>query len=170
MVSDAVGNARLDEIDLKILELLGNDARRSARSLGREIGMSPGAVSDRVARLEASGVILGYHAEVDPAALGLGMQALIGMQTEQGPPLRETLDTLIAIPEVVAVHMVSGTWDLVIVLQVRDQGHLRDVLLDALWGVPGFRHSESMIILESRTDRRRMPDRSDVESSSERVE
>jgi DNA-binding Lrp family transcriptional regulator len=144
----------VDEIDRQLLELLRADARRSARSLAREVGMSPGAISERIARLEGSGAIIGYHAEIDPAALGFGMQVLVGLQTEQGPPLKDTLDILIAVPEVVAVHVVSGRWDLVVVLQVRDQSHLRVVLLEGLWGIPGFRHSESMLILESRTDGR----------------
>jgi DNA-binding Lrp family transcriptional regulator len=114
--------------------------------------MSPGAVSDRVQRLENAGVIRGYHADVDPAALGYSMRVLIGVSTEQGPPVAETIEALSRVPEVIAVHVVSGQWDLVVVAQVRDQRHLRDLVIDGLWGIPGFRHSETMLILDSHTN------------------
>ena len=59
------GQAVVDEVDRRILELLERDARLSARAIARQIGMSPGAVSERVERLQARGVILGYHAHVN---------------------------------------------------------------------------------------------------------
>jgi DNA-binding Lrp family transcriptional regulator len=138
---------QLDETDQKLLELLQADARRSARALARLIGMSPGAVSERVARLERSGVIKGYHAKIDPIALGLNVQVFIGLKIEQAPSLSDIIDSLVAIPEVAAVHVVSGQWDLVLIAQVRDGEHLREVILEKLWPCAGFRHSETMLIL-----------------------
>lgn len=142
--------ARVDEVDHKILELLRAQGRRSARSLAKEIGMSPGAISERLTRLEASKAIRGYHADVDPAALGYETRVLVGLQTRQGPPLDETIDALLNVPEVLAVYVVSGQWDLVVLAQVRDHRHLRDVILEGVWQTPGFRHSETMLILHTR--------------------
>lgn len=141
---------QLDEIDLKILELLRADARRSVRSLSSEIGMSPGAVSERVSRLEGSGAVRGYHADIDPAALGYEMQVLVGLQLAQGRQVQKAIDALLEVPEMVALYVVSGQWDLVVLAQVRDHAHLRDVVLDGVWNTPGFRHSETMLILDSR--------------------
>jgi DNA-binding Lrp family transcriptional regulator len=59
---------QLDDVDLEILRLLRVDARRSARAIARDVGMSPGAVNERLTRLENSGVIRGYHADIDPVA------------------------------------------------------------------------------------------------------
>lgn len=140
----------LDSVDQRLLELLAGNGRLSVRRLGREIGMSPGAVSDRVARLEREGVIRGYHADVNPRALGFGMEVIVGLQTEQGPSLEETLSYFERVPEIQHVYVVSGQWDLVLHIRVRDQDHLREMILGSVWHVPAFRHSETLLVLDSR--------------------
>lgn len=139
-----------DETDREILLLLAEHARQSVRELARRIQMSPGAVADRIARLEERGVIRGYHAEIDPAALGYGLEAIIALQVEQGPPMEVMLDRLMVIPEVEAAQVVTGPWDLVVRIRVRDHQHMRAVVFDKVWKVPGFRHSETMVSYETR--------------------
>ena len=139
-----------DDVDRRLLSLLRKDARLSARALGREIGMSAGAVSERVSRLEASGAIRGYHAEVDARAVGYSMRVLVALQTAQGMSLDDTMDALLSAPEVIEVMVVSGQWDFVVLAQVRDHEHLRDLVVGGLWSTPGFRHSETMLVLERR--------------------
>jgi DNA-binding Lrp family transcriptional regulator len=139
-----------DDIDRRLLSLLRKDARLSARALGREIGMSAGAVSERVSRLEASGAIRGYHAEVDGRAVGYSMRVLVALQTAQGMSLDDTMAALLSAPEVIEVMVVSGQWDFVVLAQVRDHEHLRDLVVGGLWSTPGFRHSETMLVLERR--------------------
>jgi Lrp/AsnC family transcriptional regulator for asnA, asnC and gidA len=138
----------LSNVDLRILRLLAADGRLSHREIARRIGMSPGTVSQRVERLEQLGVIRGYHASIDPALLGFRAEAFIGLQVTQGGTAVETMEQLYAIPEVRSVSLVTGQWDFVVEIQVRDQEHLREVLLDELWRLPIFRHSETMIILQ----------------------
>lgn len=110
--------------------------------------MSPGAVSQRIERLEQQGVITGYHAAIDPAHLGFRIRALIGLQITQGRTAVETMEQLSAIPEVRSVWLVTGQWDFVVELQVRDHEHLRRALLDEVWRLPIFRHSETMVVLD----------------------
>lgn len=138
----------LDSIDWRLLDLLHADARTSIRALARQVGMSAGAISERLERLEARGIIRGYRIDVDPAALGYGMQVLVGIQVAQNRPLADTIAELLTVPEVTDVDMVTGRWDLSVRLQVRDQSHLREVLLSRIWSIPDFRHSESMVVLE----------------------
>jgi DNA-binding Lrp family transcriptional regulator len=76
------------------------------------------------------------------------MEVLVGIQVAQHRPLAQTITELLAVPEVRDVDMVAGRWDLSVRLQVRDQIHLRDVLLTKIWSIPDFRHSESMVVLE----------------------
>lgn len=148
---DQVGSeARVDDVDRRILALLVRDARLSARAIAREIGMSAGAVSERIQRLEASGAIRGYRAVVDPAAVGWSMRVVVGLQIEQGRSLDETVAALLAVPEVVEVNVVSGRWDLVVGAQVRDHRHLRELVTGAFWELPEFRHSETMLVLDRR--------------------
>lgn len=142
--------ADLDETDRQILLLLADNARQSVRELARRIQMSPGAVADRIARLEERGVIRGYHTQIDPAALGYGLEAIVALQVEQGPSLETLLDRLMSIPEVEAAQVVTGPWDLVVRVRVRDHQHMRAVVFDGIWKVPGFRHSETMISYETR--------------------
>lgn len=111
--------------------------------------MSSGAVAERVAKLEFAGVIRGYHADVDASALGLAMRVLIGLQVEQGPPLAFTVAALLDVAEIVEVLVVSGQWDLVVIAEVRDVHHLREFVLTKMWSIAGFRHSETMLVLES---------------------
>ena len=144
------GPVDLDETDRAILMLLAENARQSVRELARRIQMSPGAVADRIARLEEHRVIRGYHTQIDPAALGYGLEAIVALQTEQGPSIEETLDRLMSIPEVEAVQVVTGPWDLIVRVRVRNHQHLRSVVFDKVWKIPAFRHSETMISYETR--------------------
>jgi DNA-binding Lrp family transcriptional regulator len=141
---------RLDDLDREILRLLSQDARQSVRAIARHTQMSPGAISERIARLERAGVVLGYHAVVDPVALGFALEAIIAIQTEQGPSLADTLDRLMNLPEVESAQVVTGRWDLVVRVRARDHWHLRNIVLDKIWGFPGFRHSETMVVYDTR--------------------
>jgi Lrp/AsnC family transcriptional regulator for asnA, asnC and gidA len=149
-----LGNARgpigpqIDDVDRSVLSLLAADARLSHREIARRIGMSPGAVSQRVERLEQWGVIGGYRAVIDPKPLGYTTEVLIGLQVNQGLTALETMGELYSIPEVRSVSLVTGQWDFVVELRVRDQEHLREVLLGGVWRLPIFRHSETMVVLE----------------------
>lgn len=139
--------AALDQIDFKILEILQADARRSARSIAREIDMSAGAITERVAKLEASGVIAGYRAEISPQALGYDLEVFIGLQIEQGVPLNDTIGLLSNIKEVTSIHIVTGQWDLLLHVRATNHRHLEQLLLGQIWEIPGFRHSETMLSL-----------------------
>jgi DNA-binding Lrp family transcriptional regulator len=139
----------LDDVDRRILALVARDARLSVRAIGREMRMSPGAISDRIDRMERAGVIRGYHADIDPAAIGYGTEVFVGLRTQQGPHLGDAIAQLAAVPEVASIHVVTGQWDVVVRLRVRDHQHLRDLLLSQMWQVSGFLHSETLLVLES---------------------
>ena len=92
--------AVLDAVDLRLLQLLTQDARLSQRSLARELGMSAPAVGERVARLERQGVILGYSARLDWGALGYPTALIITITVNQGFQQGLIMQQLMAIPEV----------------------------------------------------------------------
>jgi Lrp/AsnC family leucine-responsive transcriptional regulator len=96
----------LDATDARILEILQADARTTLAEIGRRIHMSQPAVAERVKRMETAGVITGYHASVDPAALGYGITAFIRVA-------RRALDTPVAVvasqvPEIIECHSITG--------------------------------------------------------------
>ena len=141
------GPEALDEQDLAILSLLVADARISQRRLAREVGMSPPAIAERVSRLERAGVIRGYRADLDRSALGHDLVVYVGVVAVQGGDQPALVASLRSMPEVEDVHVVTGPKDLLVRLRVRDHAHLRDVLFEGLWSLPGVDRTETYISL-----------------------
>lgn len=143
------GVYRPDELDLRLLTLLQQDPRASLRALARSAGVAPGTVAERLDRLRAQGVIRGVILDIDPAALGYSLEILLGIAVSPGTPLTEPVNTLLALPWVREVHAVTGRWDLVAILCVRDQDHLLEVIQNQIWSVPGLVKTESLVVLKS---------------------
>jgi DNA-binding Lrp family transcriptional regulator len=124
----------LDRIDFEILDALQNDARLSNKELAASVGLAPSSCLVRVRSLAQRGVLVGYHAEVSPEALGIGAQALIAVRLVQTS--RDNFHALLAyvktMPEVLAIFHVSGAADLQIHVAVETIGHLRDLICDRL--------------------------------------
>lgn len=97
----------LDEVDHRILVELEADARLSTADLARRVGMSAPAVRDRIGRLELSGVIRGYHVDIDPAARGLPIAVWVRIRPSPGQ-LPRVADLAAATPEVSQCYRVSG--------------------------------------------------------------
>ncbi len=142
----------IDDTDRRIIEVLRDDARLSARAVARRLGLAAGTVTERVARLERSGVIRGYRAIVDHAALGRPIAFVVGLQITQGHELDDVLDELIAFDEVDDVRVVTGQWDLLVTGRVADPTALNALLTLGLWRSPAFRHSETMLVIDERRE------------------
>jgi DNA-binding Lrp family transcriptional regulator len=141
----------VDEIDQRIITLLTGDARLSARAIARELGMSPGAISERIDRLEASRIITGYHATVDIAALGFPVRATISVRVGRGEDtLTGVIDKLMAIRNVQTVKLVTGEWDLLVEVVVPDNAQLREILIGTVSQCPGITATATVINLETR--------------------
>lgn len=121
----------LDDISWLILEILQADARISYRELGARVGLSAPAVAERVRRLERSGVIRGYHAEVDHEALGLPVLAIIRVTARGGAAYRGVGPWAAGRPEVIECHRVTGAESHVIRVVCRSTSHL-EALIDDL--------------------------------------
>jgi Lrp/AsnC family leucine-responsive transcriptional regulator len=120
-------DALLDEVNLRILDELQADARLSLAELGRRVGLSSPAVAERVQRLERSGVILGYHARLNPRALGLSLTAVI--RARPAPrQLRPVAETAADSPEVVDCRRITGEDCFIITAHVRSVEHLEEVI------------------------------------------
>ncbi len=97
----------LDPTDLSIVETLQQDGRISVSELGRRVGLSQPAASERLKRLEERGVITGYRAVIDPAVVGLGMMAVIRLRTTH-EHIRPCLKQFSEIPEIIEVLRLTG--------------------------------------------------------------
>ncbi len=116
----------LDDVDWRLLEALQRDGRASFADLGRLVGLSPSAVTERVRRLEQTGVITGYAAEVDAEKLGLAVHALVRLRYPHGnyKPFHDLLATT---PEVEEAHHVTGEDCFVLAVRARSIRHLEEV-------------------------------------------
>ncbi len=139
-------HGQVDELDAGIIRLLQSDARLSNRELARQLGIAPSTCLERVRSLARRGVIKGYHAEIDPAALNRGVQAMVAVQVR--PLSRAVIDTFKAsaaqMPEVLSVFVLSGGDDFLLHVGVPDLDALHAFLLDRLSKrreVTGFRSS-----------------------------
>lgn len=124
----------MDELDSALLRLLQQDGRRTNRDLAQELGIAPSTCLERVRSLRERGVLLGFHAEVDLASMGRGLQAMIAVRVR--PPTRAVIEQFQAfvarMPEVISVFVLTGTDDFLIHVAVRDTDHLHSVVLDKL--------------------------------------
>lgn len=124
---------QLDRIDFAILRALQNDARLSNKELAAKVGLAPSSCLARVKKLVDAGTLRGFHADIDPRALGIGLEALISVRLSQHS--RELFESfrahVLALPETVELFHVAGADDFLVHVAVRDADHLRDLALDA---------------------------------------
>ncbi len=146
----------IDRIDRGILAYLQNDARISNKELAAKVGLAPSSCLSRVRRLEASGALLGYHAEVDPRVHGVTLEALVAVRLEKHARaaiagFERHLSTL---AEVRGIFHVAGANDYLVHVAVRDSEHLRDFLLSAFATRPEVAHLETSLIFSHRRNPR----------------
>jgi Lrp/AsnC family transcriptional regulator, leucine-responsive regulatory protein len=137
----------VDDLDLALLRALATDARQSQRAIARQIEMSPPAVADRIARLERSGVIRGYRADIDWAALGLPVVVYLTVTTSAGMDLTRIIQEIRQLPEAESMSVVTGSLDLLVRLRVRDHTHLRQLLLAKIFQISGVQRTETLLSL-----------------------
>jgi DNA-binding Lrp family transcriptional regulator len=118
----------LDSVDRALLRELQNDARQTNKALAEKVGVAPSTCLERVRELRTRGVITAFRAEIDPAAMGRPMEAILSIQ--QRGSHRDATETLLSdagiLPETVRVMALTGTTDFIIHVAVRDMNHLRD--------------------------------------------
>jgi len=117
----------LDDTNRRLLAELQQDARLTIAELGRRVGLSSPAVADRVQRLERSGVIRGYRAELDPRALGLSLTAIVRIRPAPGQ-LKNVAELAQRTPEVVECHRITGEDCFFATAHVRDVEHLEELI------------------------------------------
>lgn len=141
----------LDAIDLRILRELQADARIANLALAERVGLSPSPCSRRVRLLEEAGLIAGYRAMIDRAGVGLSLTVFAGIRVERHS--LENADAFVgavlAMPHVVACHLVSGDADFLIEVVVPDMTTYESVVLRHLLSLPAVRDIRSNFAMKS---------------------
>lgn len=143
----------LDEFDRRILAALSRNARASNLELEGEVKLSHSAISRRIARLEAAGVIEGYGARIDQAKLGLSVRAFVGVTRSASLSAEELCRTLAAIPGVAVSYVVTGDQDVFLEVFARDLKDFAELMLTKVQSVPGVATTRTIFVMrEQRGD------------------
>jgi DNA-binding Lrp family transcriptional regulator len=137
----------LDATDRGIVDALANDGRMSIRLLAQTLHISRANAYARVERLLSSGVIRGFHAEIDPAAAGMATSAYITINLRQGE-WREVRSRLLTVPGVVHIALVGGEFDVIVLVRAHDNADLRRIVLDEIHGIPGVLSTRTLLVFE----------------------
>lgn len=140
----------LDRIDLKILDILQREGRISVTDLAERVSLSATPCSDRVKRMEREGVITGYHARVNPAALGKNLLVFleIKLSAKSGDVFDKVKKELLYVPEVMECHLVSGDFDYLVKARLTEMNEYRRLLGEILKRLPASAESRSYVVME----------------------
>ena len=153
---------RISTNDARILDVLQRDGRRSYADLGAEVGMTGPSAHERVKKLEARGVIQGYAALVDPAAIGYDILAFSWITQAPGTVAHDLTEAFAAIPEIEECHHISGEADYLIKVRARNTRDLERVLRQ-VQATPNVFQTETDVVFSSGFERRplRVPSETD---------
>ncbi|WP_281282128.1 Lrp/AsnC family transcriptional regulator [Geodermatophilus aquaeductus] len=146
-------SAPIDAVDRQLIDLLRANGRASYAELARQVGLSAPAVHERVGKLEASGVVTGYRAVVDPAALGLDVTALVGVIESDAVDDTGVEAALRAMPEVEDCWRVAGSEGYVLKVRVTDIPAL-EAAINALNRIEGVARTRTTVVLSTKWEGR----------------
>jgi Lrp/AsnC family leucine-responsive transcriptional regulator len=140
----------LDRIDRKILEILQRQGRIPMTELAQQIGLSTSPCTERVRRMEREGVITGYHARIDPQAIGKTLLVFveITLSAKSADVFDKVRAELLHVPEVMECHLVSGGFDYLVKARLRAMSDYRRLLGDLLKKLPVSAESNSYVVME----------------------
>ncbi|MBK22217.1 MAG: AsnC family transcriptional regulator [Flavobacteriales bacterium] len=150
---------KLDSIDLKILRILQDKGRITNLQLSQEIGLSPAPTLERVKKLESSGVIESYHAQINETILGIGIKAFISISLE-----RQKVDSIVtfkekiqSIPEIIECYQITGNADYFLKVVVKDIPSFEGLISNKLSQIEEIGQMQTMMILSKVKDSKVMP-------------
>jgi Lrp/AsnC family leucine-responsive transcriptional regulator len=151
-----MNNRKIDDLDLRILNILQEDGKVSNAEIARKVGKAPSAVLERVRKLRKSGIIKGYECIVDHKKLGRGLTAFTSIRVEEGVGATEVGEKLARLPEVLEVHYTAGRDSYLVKVRVEDTEALQSTL--AKFGTIGaVRDTNSTIVLTTVKESRVIP-------------
>lgn len=140
----------LDRLDRKILDALQRNGRITMTELGEQIGLSTSPCAERVRRLERQGVITGYHARVNPQAIGKTLLVFveITLTSKSGEVFEAVRREMLGLPDVMECHLVSGSFDYLVKARLHAMSDYRDLLGSILKKIPVPAQSHSYVVME----------------------
>jgi DNA-binding Lrp family transcriptional regulator len=153
----------LDDVDRAIVAQLSEDGRMSMRALAARLHISRAGAYTRVQRLEETGVITGYTAQVDPQRYGYGLSAYVHLKIAQ-PAWKQLRSRLLGVAEVEHAALVSGDSDIVLLVRTRDIAALRELVLNSFQNMPEVLSTQTVLIFDELRSTRQLSSRSAPEA------
>jgi Lrp/AsnC family transcriptional regulator for asnA, asnC and gidA len=146
-------NYKVDNVDLKILEILMQDAKKPYTEVAKRVFVSGGTVHVRMNKMEEAGIVEKNTLKVNYAKLGYDITAFIGVFLQKSDLYDFVLAQLKEIPEVTNIHYTTGNYGMFVRVHCKDTSHLKEVLHDKIQKVDGIERTDTMISLEESMDR-----------------
>lgn len=146
-------NYDIDNVDLKILALLTEDAKMPYTEVAKKVFVSGGTVHVRMRKMEEMGIVRGTTLKMDYAKMGYDITAFLGIYLEKSSYYDDVVKKLNLIPEIVKVHYTTGNYNIFVKMHCKDTKHLKDVLHDKIQTVEGIERTETIISLEESLNR-----------------
>ena len=150
---------KLDKIDKQILGILQHNGKITNAQLSKEVGLSPAPTLERVKKLEQSGVIHSYHAQVDPSKIGLGVSTFIHVTlvSHKKSSINSFVEQINKIDEVVECHHITGQGDFILKVVSTNIEDYQQLMLEVICEIPEIDDLQSTIILSTFKDSKKMP-------------
>ncbi|MGN0207421.1 MAG: Lrp/AsnC family transcriptional regulator [Muribaculaceae bacterium] len=139
-----MASEQLDSLDLSILRMLSENARKPFLEIARECGVSGAAIHQRIQKLSAMGVFLGSEAVINPSSVGYYTCAYVGFYLNDPSQFDSIVQKLKEIPEVVECHFTTGKYDMFIKVYARNNDHLLQIIHTKLQNL-GSARTETLI-------------------------
>jgi Lrp/AsnC family transcriptional regulator, regulator for asnA, asnC and gidA len=138
----------LDDVDLKILDIITRNARIPFKDVAKEVGVSRAAVHQRVNRMIDLNVIIGSGYHINPNKVEFRTCSYIGIFLDKGGLYSEVVEKLKLIPEIVECHYTTGQYAIFVKVYARDNEHLKKILSGRIQKIKGIASTETFISLE----------------------
>lgn len=145
----------IDQLDARLIGLLTADARAGVVELAAKLGVTRNTVQSRIKRLEDTGLIRSFRPEVDLPLAGIGVQAFLALELEQGY-ISSVIETLKGFPEVLEIHATTGREDLLVRVATHDHASLME-LIEKVLDLEGVWHSSTTVALTTPLPYRTQP-------------
>jgi Lrp/AsnC family transcriptional regulator for asnA, asnC and gidA len=151
----------LDEVNLRILDILGRDASRPFVDIAKELEISDATVHIRVKRLQAAGVLRKFTITTDNVLLGYDHLAFVGINLSKGSR-DEVLVALSQLEEILELHEMYGQFDLLVKIRSRNLEEMRDIIANKISKIPQITEAQSMMVLKTLKEEHTIPLKRDI--------
>jgi Lrp/AsnC family transcriptional regulator for asnA, asnC and gidA len=158
----SITNSVLDDVNLKIIDILGKDSSTPFVEIAKQIGVSDATVHIRVRRLISEGIINKFTVMIDNNLLGYDHLAFMGINVKPGLA-DEAIEDLTNLEEVLEIHEMHGTFDLLLKIRSKDLDQMRDVVENKIRTLPHIIETELMTVLKTRKEEQIVSLKKDIE-------